>query len=123
MDIDFAKHISETFDIEFTKEISNLIFSFDLEISFKIYFDNHVKTNFEFIMKINYQTFYDEIICDFEKHSYKDNSDSKISIDWMERKILKEIIKETVLVNMFDNIEAYANIYSMIEDEHFMCCL
>ena len=115
MDIEFAKFVSETFDIEFSTEISKLIFSFDLEISFKMYFENNVKSNFEFIMKINYITFYDEVICDFERHNYKDNSGCKFEIDQLDRKVLKEIIKEIILVNMFDNMEAYRNIYSLMQ--------
>ena len=103
MDSDFAEFVSKTFDIDFSKEIANLIFSFDLEKGFELYFDHNVKSNFKFIMNINYRTFYDEIIYDYQKHCYKDSSNMSLymNLDENDTKKLKMIIRRINTRNMF----------------------
>ena len=101
MDSDFAEIVSKTFDIQLTKEITQLIFSFDLEKSFELYFNNKLKSNFEFIMNIDYRTFYDEVIDDFHKHCYKDNSNASLDMNFNDKKKLTTIIRRLNTRNMF----------------------
>lgn len=89
-----TKLISNTFNIDFIQDITKIIISYDLELSLTVYFNDHIQSNMDYILKINYKRLYTELIYDFE-------TKCKIKFTKKEKEKISIFIKEKIVKNMF----------------------
>lgn len=102
MDKHITQVISKNWNLNFTNGLTKLILSFDLSLSLDLYFEEKIQTNFDYIMKLDYRTLYEDIVKDFENKCFKQDSDDLIYLDDEDRKKAKKLIKKKILKNMFE---------------------
>ena len=89
--------VKEEYEIEIPEQLTKLIVSFDLQLSFNEFFEE-MTMDFQFVIGICPASFYDEIIDEFKNNYFKHNKDSKIDLRVKDIIPLKGMIKEIIIL-------------------------
>lgn len=96
MEKKITNEILKLHNIDVPDQIISLIISFDVEKSFEIWFNTNI-TKIDFIMNINYVSFYEDILSEFQEKFYKHCKGSEIIFKAKCRKMLEKKIKKIII--------------------------